>query len=47
MITYNCLAVGLSVTGHMNPLLAAVLMPLSSLATLAIVAIGLRRIRHA
>jgi P-type Cu2+ transporter len=47
MITYNCLAVGLSVTGHMNPLLAAVLMPLSSLATLAIVALGLRPLRRA
>ncbi len=42
MIAYNAVAVGLSVTGHMHPLLAAVLMPLSSLATLAIVAIGLR-----
>jgi P-type Cu2+ transporter len=35
--------VGLAATGHMNPLFAAVLMPLSSLATLAIVWIGLRR----
>jgi Cu2+-exporting ATPase len=46
MIAYNCLAVGLSVTGHMNPLFAAVLMPLSSLATLAIVGVGLRPIRQ-
>ncbi len=45
MIAYNAVAVGLSVTGHMHPLLAAVLMPLSSLATLAIVATGLRPLR--
>ena len=43
MIAYNMAAVGLAATGHMNPLFAAVLMPLSSLATLAIVWIGLRR----
>ncbi len=42
MVAYNLTAVGLAVTGHMNPLFAAVLMPLSSLATLAIVGIGLR-----
>jgi Cu2+-exporting ATPase len=42
MIAYNMTAVGLAATGHMNPLFAAVLMPLSSLATLAIVWIGLR-----
>jgi Cu2+-exporting ATPase len=46
MIAYNAVAVGLSVTGHMDPLLAAVLMPLSSLATLAIVGIGLRPLRR-
>lgn len=46
MIAYNTLAVGLSVTGHMNPLLAAILMPLSSLATLAIVGFGLRSLRR-
>lgn len=45
MIAYNLTAVGLAATGHMNPLFAAVLMPLSSLATLAIVWIGLRRAR--
>jgi len=44
MIAYNCVAVGLSVAGYMHPLFAAVLMPLSSLATLAIVGIGLRPI---
>ncbi len=43
MIVYNLTAVGLAVTGHMNPLFAAVLMPLSSLATLVIVGVGLRR----
>ena len=43
MIAYNMMAVGLAATGHMNPLFAAVLMPLSSLATLAIVWMGLRR----
>jgi Cu2+-exporting ATPase len=43
MIAYNVSAVGLAVAGLMNPLFAAVLMPLSSLATLAIVGIGMRR----
>ena len=43
MIAYNFAAVGLAVAGLMNPLFAAVLMPLSSLATLAIVAMGMRR----
>lgn len=43
MIAYNLTAVGLAVSGHMSPLFAAVLMPLSSLATLAIVGIGLRK----
>jgi Cu2+-exporting ATPase len=47
MIAYNCVAVGLGVSGHMNPLFAAVLMPLSSLATLVIVGVGLRPIRRA
>jgi Cu2+-exporting ATPase len=42
-VIYNLLAVGLAVAGHMNPLLAAILMPVSSLATLAIVAGGMRR----
>lgn len=44
MIGYNLAAVGLAATGNMNPLFAAVLMPLSSLATLAIVWMGLRRV---
>jgi len=42
MITYNVTAVSLAVAGLMSPLFAAVLMPLSSLATLAIVGIGMR-----
>jgi len=42
-IAYNLLAVGLAATGHMNPLIAAILMPLSSLLSLAIVVGGMRR----
>lgn len=42
-VAYNLVAVGLAVAGRMNPLLAAVLMPVSSLLTLAIVAGGMRR----
>jgi len=42
-VAYNLLAVGLAVAGRMSPLLAAVLMPASSLVTLAIVAGGMRR----
>jgi Cu2+-exporting ATPase len=41
-ISYNLLAVGLAVTDHMNPLIAAILMPLSSLLSLAIVAQSMR-----
>jgi len=44
MIAYNLAAVALAVAGFMNPLFAAVLMPLSSLATLAIVGVGMRRV---
>ncbi len=40
-ITYNAVAIVLSLAGKMNPLLAAVLMPASSLVSLAIVLIGL------
>ncbi len=36
-LSYNAVAVGLSLAGHMNPLLAAILMPLSSLVALGIV----------
>ncbi len=42
-VAYNALAVGLAVSGHMNPLLAAILMPVSSLLSLAIVGAGMRR----
>jgi Cu2+-exporting ATPase len=42
MIGYNLLAVGMAVSGHMSPLVAAILMPLSSLATLGIVGWGMR-----
>lgn len=42
-VAYNALAVGLAVTGHMSPLLAAILMPVSSLLSLAIVGAGMRR----
>ncbi|HUG10861.1 MAG TPA: heavy metal translocating P-type ATPase metal-binding domain-containing protein [Opitutaceae bacterium] len=42
-ILYNATAVGLAVAGVMNPLVAAVLMPINSLLTLAIVGIGMRR----
>lgn len=36
-VVYNALAVGLAVAGHMNPLVAAILMPVNSLLTLALV----------
>ena len=42
-IVYNLLAVGLAVAGLMNPLIAAILMPLNSLLTLALVTGGMRR----
>ena len=42
-IAYNALAVGLAVAGRMNPLVAAILMPVSSLLSLAIVGLGMRR----
>jgi Cu2+-exporting ATPase len=41
-ICYNLLAVGLAVAGRMNPLVAAALMPINSLLTLAIVSAGMR-----
>jgi Cu2+-exporting ATPase len=41
-IAYNLLAVGLAVGGRMNPLIAAALMPINSLLTLAIVGLGMR-----
>ena len=42
-IAYNLLAVGLAVAGRMNPLVAAALMPINSLITLALVGGGMRR----
>ncbi len=43
-VLYNLAAVGLCLAGVMHPLLAAILMPLSSIATLSISWIGLGRI---
>jgi len=37
-VLYNLSAAGLGLAGHLNPLLAAILMPLSSLATMSLVA---------
>ncbi|MBS0632603.1 MAG: heavy metal translocating P-type ATPase metal-binding domain-containing protein [Verrucomicrobia bacterium] len=48
-IIYNLVAVGLAVAGRVNPLLAAILMPVSSLLTLAIIMLhsrGLTGRRH-
>ncbi len=42
-VAYNLIVVALSLAGMMHPLLAAVLMPLSSIATLAIAWMGLSR----
>lgn len=42
-VVYNLAAVGLAAAGLMNPLLAAILMPVSSLLTLVIVAAGMKR----
>jgi Cu2+-exporting ATPase len=42
---YNALAVGLAFAGVMSPLVCAVLMPVSSLTTIAVTALGLRRNR--
>ena len=42
-MSYNIAAVALSISGKMSPLLAAILMPLSSLVTIAIVLAKLRR----
>ena len=41
-IAYNLLAVGFAVVGRVNPLVAAVLMPVNSLVTLLIVTGGMR-----
>lgn len=42
-IVYNCTTVALAALGHMNPLIAAGIMPASSLLSLLIVVIGMRR----
>jgi Cu2+-exporting ATPase len=41
-VVYNLLAVGLAVAGRMNPLVAAVLMPINSILTLLLVTGGMR-----
>jgi P-type Cu2+ transporter len=41
-IGYNFTAIAICLNGHMSPLLAAILMPLSSVISLAIVSLGLR-----
>lgn len=42
-VTYNLIVVLIALAAHMHPLLAAILMPLSSLATLSLVALVYRR----
>jgi len=44
-LTYNSFTVSLCLLGHMNPLLAAILMPLSSIATILLVGLRLGRRR--
>ena len=41
-VAYNVCAVGLAVAGRMNPLVAAILMPVGSLTTLLIASLGMR-----
>lgn len=45
-IAYNLVVVAISLAGHMNPLVAAIVMPLSSLASLGIVFAGMRSARR-
>lgn len=42
-VLYNISAAALGLAGHLNPLMAAILMPLSSLVTLSLVALTFRR----
>lgn len=42
-LLYNAAAITFALLGHMNPLVAAIIMPLSSAISLAIVALGLRQ----
>lgn len=44
-LVYNLTAIFYSLAGHMNPLVAAIIMPLSSVISLSIVALGLRKKR--
>lgn len=43
-VAYNLAAVAVCLAGWMNPLVAAIIMPISSLVSLALVALGLRRL---
>jgi len=42
-VLYNCTTVAFAALGHMSPLIAAVIMPASSLLSLAVVGLGMRR----
>ncbi len=42
-VCYNLVTVSFAALGHMNPLIAAVIMPASSLFSLVVVAVGMRR----
>ncbi|MEY4243684.1 MAG: hypothetical protein RLZZ245_1269 [Verrucomicrobiota bacterium] len=42
-LIYNLTAIAVAIGGHMNPLIAAIIMPLSSAVSLGIVALGLRQ----
>ena len=42
-VAYNLVTVSFAALGHMNPLIAAVIMPASSLFSLLVVAVGMRR----
>jgi Cu2+-exporting ATPase len=42
-VLYNCTTVTFAALGHMSPLIAAVIMPASSLLSLAVVGLGMRR----
>jgi P-type Cu2+ transporter len=44
-LVYNFCAIAAALTGHMNPLVAAIIMPLSSAISLAIVGFGLRDVK--
>ena len=45
-LLYNMAAIAAALTGHMNPLVAAIIMPLSSAISLTIIASGLREIAY-